>query len=172
MNTWQLSNFGNHNLMIIRLGSIYQFKRVGYGYTHGYRAVPCPIHDLAGRVWVLLMGIKVFPYPPHTGMVPVGYKSMPSLIIDNFVTFATTSRPTQERPPISLTAFERYHQLVQDKASLWSWMTRWLLTRSWVRYKLTKARTYHSANDNPATAPGHTDEAKCIILEWKPGQDL
>jgi hypothetical protein len=45
----------------------------GMGIPAGRRLYPCPTHDLAGRVWVLPMGIKVCPYP---------WVKLPSLILN------------------------------------------------------------------------------------------
>jgi hypothetical protein len=42
------------------------------GIPVGTRLYLCPTHELTGRVWVLPMGIKVYPYPVHAGTVPVG----------------------------------------------------------------------------------------------------
>jgi hypothetical protein len=45
------------------------------GIPAGTRLYPCPTHDLAGRVWVLPVGIKVCPYPTHAGTVPAGTRT-------------------------------------------------------------------------------------------------
>jgi hypothetical protein len=50
------------------------------GILDGTRLYPCPAHDLAGRVWVLSMGIKLYAYPAHAGMVPVPWVKLTSLI--------------------------------------------------------------------------------------------
>jgi hypothetical protein len=42
------------------------------GIPAGKKLYPCPTHELMGRVWVLLMGIKLCPYPTHMGTVPAG----------------------------------------------------------------------------------------------------
>jgi hypothetical protein len=42
------------------------------GIPAGTRVYLCPTHDLAGRVWILSMDIKVYPYPAHVSTVPAG----------------------------------------------------------------------------------------------------
>jgi hypothetical protein len=58
---------------------------VGYGYTHGYKAIhvlyPC-------RVWVLLMGTKVSAYPAHAQW----YQGVPMGKIVILFTFVTLIR--------------------------------------------------------------------------------
>jgi hypothetical protein len=59
-------------------------NRQGMGIPAGTRLYPCPTHDLTGRVWVVPMDIKVYPYPVHASMVPTRTRTrgekLPSLV--------------------------------------------------------------------------------------------